>query len=105
MTLSCQTGSCSWYCQSGVYVIHLTLLIFFKEGDRVFVHCLTGSGTYSQFTVCNQESVHKLHANLSFSQGAALGTPYFTAYRALFNKLVFHVTKLKPFCVHNCAVP
>ena len=55
-----------------------------QEGDHVFVHQI-GVGTYAQFTVCNQENVHRLHPKLTFNQGAALGVPYLTAYRALFH--------------------
>ena len=51
----------------------------------MYVH-QTGVGTYAQFAVCNQEKVHQLHSNLTFNQGAALGVPYLTAYRALFHK-------------------
>ncbi len=51
----------------------------------MYVH-QTGAGTYAQFTVCNQENVHQLHSKLTFNQGAALGVPYLTAYRALFHK-------------------
>ena len=57
----------------------------FKEGDRVYVSEF-GTGTYAQFTVCNEENVHQLHPCLTFKQGAALGVPYLTAYRALFHK-------------------
>ena len=51
----------------------------------MFVHQF-GAGTYAQFTVCNQENVHKLHPKLTYNQGAALGVSYLTAYRALFHK-------------------
>lgn len=53
----------------------------------MYVHQF-GAGTYAQFTVCNQENVHQLHPMLTFKQGAALGVPYLTAYRALFHKYV-----------------
>lgn len=59
--------------------------IHFKEGDRVYLS-ETGTGMYAQFTVCNQENVYRLHPSLTFNQGAALGVPYLTAYRALFQK-------------------
>jgi NADPH2:quinone reductase len=54
----------------------------FKPGDRVY----TGgsmTGTYAEFALCKKEQVHPLPANVSFAQGAAMGTPYATAYRAL----------------------
>jgi NADPH:quinone reductase len=56
-----------------------------KPGDRVF---LSGSesGTYAQFAVCTLDQVHPLAETASFAQGAALGTPYATAYRGIFNR-------------------
>ncbi|XP_028409293.1 quinone oxidoreductase-like [Dendronephthya gigantea] len=57
----------------------------FKEGDRVYVH--HANGTYAQFAVCDQKNVNRLHPKLTFNQGAALGVPYLTAYRALFHKM------------------
>lgn len=54
----------------------------FKKGDRVFTSN-SHSGTYAQLTVSPVTAVHQLHAELSFEQGAALSTPYLTAYRAL----------------------
>ena len=59
----------------------------FKAGDRVY----TGgsiSGTYADFALCKEEQVHSLPANVSFAQGAAMGTPYATAYRGLFQRAV-----------------
>jgi NADPH2:quinone reductase len=54
-------------------------------GDRVYV---TGSltGTYAERALCLREHLHPLPERLSFSQGAALGVPYATAWRALFQK-------------------
>ncbi|HTH20275.1 MAG TPA: NADPH:quinone reductase, partial [Candidatus Udaeobacter sp.] len=37
---------------------------------------------------CKKEQVHPLPANVSFAQGAALGTPYATAYRGLLQRAV-----------------
>uniref|UniRef100_A0A672G7N9 Quinone oxidoreductase-like n=2 Tax=Salarias fasciatus TaxID=181472 RepID=A0A672G7N9_SALFA len=56
-----------------------------KAGDRVFTTA-TESGAYAEFTVAPEANVHKLHDALDFSQGAAIGIPYFTAYRALVHK-------------------
>ncbi len=55
----------------------------FKVGDRVFV---SGSltGTYAEEALCEEHQAHPLPEKLSFSQGAAIGVPYSTAYRALF---------------------
>uniref|UniRef100_A0A3P8WMY4 Crystallin, zeta (quinone reductase) n=2 Tax=Cynoglossus semilaevis TaxID=244447 RepID=A0A3P8WMY4_CYNSE len=56
-----------------------------KAGDRVFTTA-TESGAYAEFTVAADESVHKLPDALDFTQGAAVGIPYFTAHRALIQK-------------------
>ena len=57
----------------------------FKPGDRVYT-AGSISGTYAEFTLCKSEQVHRLPANISFAQGAAMGTPYATAYRGLFQR-------------------
>jgi len=44
------------------------------------------SGTYAEFVLCKQEQVHPLPGNISFAQGAAMGTPYATAYRGLLQR-------------------
>jgi len=56
-----------------------------KPGDRVY---LAGSisGTYAQLALAEQSQVHPLPAAVSFEQGAAIGVPYATAYRALFQR-------------------
>ncbi|KAF0047435.1 hypothetical protein F2P81_001068 [Scophthalmus maximus] len=56
-----------------------------KAGDRVFTTA-TESGAYAEFTVAADDCVHKLPDALDFTQGAAIGIPYFTAYRALIHK-------------------
>lgn len=55
-------------------------------------------GTYCQYAVLQHENVHHLHQKLTFDQGAALGVPYLTAYRALFHKYV--KVKYIPSSVH-----
>lgn len=57
-----------------------------KEGDWVYV-CGSISGTYAEYALCNAHSIHPLPDNISFSQGAAIHVPYYTAYRALFQRL------------------
>ena len=54
-------------------------------GERVYV---TGSlsGTYAEYALCREEDVRPLPDGLSYAQGAALGVPYATAYRALFQR-------------------
>jgi len=56
-----------------------------KPGDRVYI-ARSVSGTYAEFALCTTEQVHPLPANVSFEQGAAIGTPYATAYRGLFQR-------------------
>ena len=53
-----------------------------KVGDRVFT-VKTITGTYAEYCVANANHVFNLPPNVSFEEGSALGTPYFTAYRAL----------------------
>ena len=57
----------------------------FKPGDRVYT-AGSLSGTYAEFALSKMEQVHPLPENVSFAQGAAMGTPYATAYRGLFQR-------------------
>ncbi|NXX71760.1 QOR oxidoreductase, partial [Spizella passerina] len=57
----------------------------FKKGDRVFT-LETLSGGYAEYAVAAANRVFPLPDKLDFRQGAAIGVPYFTAYRALFQK-------------------
>src|SRR6058998_1055053 len=57
----------------------------FKARDRVYT-AGSISGTYAEFALCKTEQVHPLPVNVSFAQGAAMGTPYATAYRGLFQR-------------------
>lgn len=52
-------------------------------GDRVYI-AGTISGAYAEQALCNESQVHALPVRASFAQGAAIGVPYVTAYRALF---------------------
>lgn len=54
-----------------------------RAGDRVYV-AGSLSGTYAEVTLCDEHQVHPLPSECSFAQGASLGVPYATAYRALF---------------------
>ncbi|XP_068425572.1 quinone oxidoreductase-like [Clinocottus analis] len=56
-----------------------------KAGDRVFTTA-TETGGYAEYTVAAEQCVYKLPDALHFTQGAAIGIPYFTAYRALIHK-------------------
>ena len=57
----------------------------FKAGDHVYTSGSI-SGTYAEFVLCKKEQVHPLPANISFAQGATIGTPYATAYRGLLQR-------------------
>jgi len=57
----------------------------FKLGDHVYT-AGSLSGTYAEFALCRTDQVHRLPENTSFAQGAAMGTPYATAYRGLFQR-------------------
>src|SRR6059058_1272639 len=57
----------------------------FKAGDRVYT-AGSLSGTYAELVLCKTQQLHPLPENVSFAQGAAMGTPYATAYRGLFQR-------------------
>src|SRR5574341_513655 len=44
------------------------------------------TGAYAELALCDQSQVRPLPENASFAQGAAIGVPYGTAYRALFQR-------------------
>jgi len=54
----------------------------FKKGERVF--CYGGGGCYAQYVVVPDYFCWPLPGKNSFAQGASIGVPYFTAYKALF---------------------
>jgi NADPH:quinone reductase len=59
------------------------------SGDRVLVGALGTpgcSGTYAELAVVDAAAVHPLPSTLSYGQGAAVGVPCVTAWRALFQK-------------------
>ena len=53
-----------------------------RPGDRVYAHNAVGG--YADVALCDDWQVHALPARVSFAQGAAMGVPYATAWRALF---------------------
>jgi NADPH2:quinone reductase len=55
----------------------------YAVGDRVYVEG-DSSGTYAERVLCRESQLHPLPPAISFAQGAAMGVPYGTAYRALF---------------------
>ena len=55
-----------------------------KEGDRVYGSTTEGmNNAYAEYVAVKENFVHPLPNELSYSQGAAIPVPYFTAYRAL----------------------
>jgi len=54
----------------------------FKKGDRVYGFAVVGGG--AELAVCEEWQVMPLADQTSFQQGAAIGVPYGTAWRALF---------------------
>lgn len=62
----------------------------FAAGDRVYIggpgYAPGGAGTYAERALCPPAHLHSLPARASFAQGAAIGVPYATAYRALFQR-------------------
>jgi NADPH2:quinone reductase len=57
----------------------------FRAGDRVYIYrSLTGA--YAEKALCTEAQVHPLSKNVAYAQGAAIGVPYTTAFRALFHK-------------------
>jgi NADPH2:quinone reductase len=56
-----------------------------KAGDRVYSSA-TITGAYAECALASAKTVFPLPSNVSFEQGAALGVPYATAFRALFHR-------------------
>ncbi|HEY3136900.1 MAG TPA: NADPH:quinone reductase [Blastocatellia bacterium] len=56
-----------------------------RTGDSVYV-AGTLSGAYAHQALCSESQVHRLPSHITFEQGAAVGIPYATAYRALFQR-------------------
>ena len=60
-----------------------------KAGDRVYISgTIAGRafGAYAQRAVCSSDQVHPLPDHITFAEGAGVGVPYVTAWRALFDK-------------------
>jgi len=53
-----------------------------KPGDRVFTW-KTATGAYAQHTIADEINTFAIGETLPFKQGAGIGAPYMTAYRAL----------------------
>ncbi|MCP4341913.1 MAG: NADPH:quinone reductase [Desulfobulbaceae bacterium] len=54
-----------------------------QQGDRVY-SAATLSGGYGEMALCGTDQIFRLPQNISFGQGAAIGVPAATAWRALF---------------------
>ena len=60
-----------------------------RTGDRVYISGTTAGrayGSYAERAVCTLDEVHRLPDHVSFAEGAGVGVPYVTAWRALFDK-------------------
>lgn len=71
-----------------------------KVGDRVYV-AGSLSGAYAAQTLCNESQVHPLPSPITYAQGAAMGVPYGTAYRALFQRA--HAVPGETVLVHGAS--
>lgn len=57
----------------------------FNPGARVYT-AGSISGTYAEYSICDESHLGSLPDNISFEEGAGVWTPYATSYRALFQK-------------------
>lgn len=57
----------------------------FNVGDRVYT-AGSATGTYAEKALAGESQVHPLPDRITFAQGAALGVPYATAWRALHHR-------------------
>ena len=61
----------------------------FTAGDRVYISGTVAGrayGAYAEKALCTVDQVHHLPPHVSFAEGAGIGIPYVTAWRALFDK-------------------
>lgn len=61
----------------------------FAPGHRVYISGTVdgrAAGAYAEMALCAVDQVHPLPKDISFAQGAGVGVPYVTAWRALFDK-------------------
>ena len=61
----------------------------FMAGDRVYISGTVAGrafGSYAQRALCTIDQVHHLPSHVTFAEGAGVGVPYVTAWRALFEK-------------------
>jgi NADPH:quinone reductase len=74
--------------------------VVMRGGTRIYTSGSV-SGAYAEKTVCLEADVHELPERVSFEQGAAIGVPYATAYRALFQRA--HATAGETVLVHGAS--
>jgi len=72
----------------------------FKVGERVYTS-QTLTGAYAQYTLTSETGVHKLPEHFTFEQGAAINTPYATAYHAIFQ--IGRATEGETILVHGAS--
>lgn len=72
----------------------------FRPGDRVYASG-TETGAYAAQALCRPEQLHPLPELVQFEQGAALGIPYGTAYRALFQRA--HAREGESVLIHGAS--
>ena len=61
----------------------------FASGDRVYFSGTVDGrayGAYAEVALCNLDQIHRLPTQVSFAEGAGIGIPYVTAWRALLDK-------------------
>jgi len=74
---------------AGVVVATGARMRMFRPGDRVYFRGTVegrAAGAYASLAVCAPSQVYPLPPRLSFAQGAAIGVPFATAYRALVSR-------------------
>lgn len=68
-----------------------------QKGDRVYSMAVA-SGGYAEYCTSASTGTRLLHSNLTFKEGAGVGIPYYTAYRALVIMSVLFSFMLKNHC-------
>ena len=58
------------------------MYMYLQKGDRVFTF-RTASGGYAEYCTAEAETTKLLKGDLTLDQGAGIGVPYYTAYRAV----------------------
>lgn len=68
-----------------------------QKWDRVYSMAVA-SGGYAEYCTSASTGTRLLHSNLTFEEGAGVGIPYYTAYRALVIMSVLFSFMLKNHC-------